>query len=113
MTSTSDALAAISLENKSPRRPSGTPCKSPLKSPDLKDTPPGFESRLAGETPVTLKPAPDPAPELVLPSLPPKPKSTKSTSPAASGASATRKSAMESANAALPKDVAANSIWQY
>ena len=109
MTSTSDALAAISLDSKSPRRFLGTPCESPLKKTDLKDTLPGFESRLAGETSIFLKPAPEPVPELVLPSLLSKSNSTKGTSPTAY----TRKSAMDAADAALAKDVTANSIWQY
>ena len=109
MTSTSDGLAAICLDPKSPRRFLDTPCESPLKKTDLKDTLPGFESCLAGETPVPLKPAPDSVPELALPSLLPKSTSTKGTSPPVS----TRKSAMDAANAALAKDVTANSIWQY
>ena len=103
MTSTSEAFAAISLDSKSPRRFSGTPCESLLKKTDLKDTPSEFESRLAGETPVPLKLAPEPVPELILPSLLPKSTFTKGSSPPAS----TRKSAMD---AAFAKDVTANSI---
>ena len=109
MTSTSDVFAAINLDSKSPHRFSGVPCESLLKKTDLKDTPPGFGSRLAGETPVPRKIAPEPVSELAFPSLCPKPNSTKVTSPPVSSC----KSAMDAANVALVKDVTANSIWQY